>query len=333
MNVILATPFFNQLRGNTITVRRMAGGLERAGINTKVISITEQVPKPLSLQNADLIHGFNAFRFYQFMKTLNAPITNYIITLTGTDLNHDLKNKDRKQDVVTCLKEALAVHVFEEEAKQRVFEELPELKNRVYVIAQGTNVAAKHSLSARKQRTPFTFLLPAGIRKVKNVPFAIKGLQPLRATHPGIQLKIVGPIIEKEEGETVRQLVSEQSDWVSYAGVIPHNEMTTLYHQADVVLNTSHTEGQSSAILEAMGQGLPVLVSQNKGNMSVVKHGSTGLIYNGNDEFTTHAASLINDSHVRTKLGRNAREYVKNYHSAELEIKAIVKMYEESFHS
>ena len=330
MKVILATPFFHQLRGNTITVRRIADGLNRSGVETEVISITEQEDHHHSLKDADLIHGFNAYRFYQFIKAISLPITNYTVTLTGTDLNHDLKNPNRKNDVIACLTNALAVHVFDEKAKRIVLNILPKLENKLYVIAQGTSTSRKRNVLEKTTPNTFHFLLPAGIRKVKNIPFAINSLLELRKTNANINLTIVGPIIEPDEGELVQQLVLENSDWVTYKGVIPHKDMEKLYSNADAVINTSHSEGQSSAILEAMSFGLPVLVSKNKGNLSLVSNEETGFVYDGINQFLTYAIRLIDKASLREVLGENAAAYVEEHHSATQEISAMVKMYEKS---
>ncbi len=330
MKVILATPFFHQLRGNTITVRRIADGLIHAGIETEVISITEQDDHHHSLNDADLIHGFNAYRFYQFIKSISPPITNYTVTLTGTDLNHDLMNPTRKNDVIACLTNALAVHVFDEKAKRIVLDILPKLENKLYVIAQGTSTSRKRNVLEKTTQDTFHFLLPAGIRKVKNIPFAINSLLELRKTNANINLTIVGPIIETDEGELVQQLVLENSDWVTYKGVIPHKDMEALYSNADAVINTSHSEGQSSAILEAMSLGLPVLVSKNKGNMSLVSNEETGFVYDGINQFLTYAIRLIEKASLREVLGENATAYVEEHHSATQEISAMVNMYEKS---
>ncbi|WP_283153482.1 glycosyltransferase [Guptibacillus hwajinpoensis] len=330
MKVILATPFFHQLRGNTITVRRIADGLNNSGVETEVISITEQDDHHHSLKDADLIHGFNAYRFYQFIKAISLPITNYTVTLTGTDLNHDLKNPNRKNDVIACLTNALAVHVFDEKAKRIVLNILPKLENKLYVIAQGTSTSRKRNVLEKTTPNTFHFLLPAGIRKVKNIPFAINSLLELRKTNANINLTIVGPIIEPDEGELVQQLVLENSDWVTYKGVIPHKDMEKLYSNADAVINTSHSEGQSSAILEAMSFGLPVLVSKNKGNLSLVSNEETGFVYDGINQFLTYAIRLIDKASLRELLGENAAAYVEEHHSATQEISAMVKMYEKS---
>ena len=326
MKVILATPFYHQLRGNTITVRRIARGLSEADVETEVISITEQTDSFTALKEAELIHGFNAYRFFQYMKTLSIPITNYTITLTGTDLNHDLTNANRQQDVIACLKNALAVHVFDEKAKRRILEVLPDLEGKLFVIAQGTSPSSIKR-SPKKTTRPFHFVLPAGVREVKNIPFAIKSLQKLRQTHPEVRLTIVGPVIEKEEGELVKELVLDNNEWVNYKGAIPHSEMEALYSRADVVLNTSHSEGQSSAILEAMSHSLPVLVSKNKGNLSLVTHNKTGLVYEGVEQFVTCAFRLVEQESLRQALGQKAVEYVEKHHSATQEITAILNMY------
>ncbi|WP_160918005.1 glycosyltransferase [Guptibacillus hwajinpoensis] len=326
MKVILATPFYHQLRGNTITVRRIARGLNEADVETEVISITEQVNSITALKEADLIHGFNAYRFYQFMKTLSIPITKYTITLTGTDLNHDLTNPNRQHDVIACLRDALAVHVFDEKAKRRILEVLPDLERKLFVIAQGTS-SSSSKRSPKKTSDLFHFLLPAGIREVKNIPFAIKSLQKLRQTHHEVRLTIVGPVIEKKEGELVKEFVLDNDEWVNYEGAIPHSEMEGLYSHADVVLNTSHSEGQSSAILEAMSYGLPVLVSKNKGNLSLVTHNKTGLVYEGVEQFITCALRLVEQESLRQALGQQAAEYVEKHHSATQEITAILSMY------
>ncbi|MFP3471786.1 hypothetical protein R0J90_17210, partial [Micrococcus sp. SIMBA_144] len=39
---------------------------------------------------------------------------------------------------------------------------------------------------------------------------------------------VVGPVIEKKEGELVKEIVLD-SEWVNYEGAIPHSEMEGLY--------------------------------------------------------------------------------------------------------
>lgn len=54
--------------------------------------------------------------------------------------------------------------------------------------------------------------------------------------------------------------------------------------QADVVLNTSISEGQSAAVLEALALGCVVVARRNEGNAAVVAHGETGFLYSDPEE-------------------------------------------------
>lgn len=326
MKVLLATPNFHQPRGNTITVQRIADGLESIGINTEIISTTEhQLIR--SLPEADIIHGFHAYRFYTFMQQLDTKPKAYMITITGTDLNHNLYDEDTRQDVITCLREARAIHVFNEEGKKTIEKEIPEVKDKLFLIPQGTSAFTASTSPDKKQDGSFLFVLPAGIRKIKNIPAAIKMLKSLREKNTNIRLWLVGPILEEAEGTKVQRLVEENKEWISYLGQVPHDQMGTIYRQADCILNTSVSEGQSSAILEAMGYGLPVLVANNQGNASIVIHEETGFIYGSSSQFLDYAAQIMNNITLRQAIGHQAKNYVLAHHSGNDEVESLLRIY------
>lgn len=326
MKVILATPNFHQPRGNTITVQRIADGLEKQGITTEIISTTEK--KLINkLPEADIIHGFHAYRFYTFMQQLDTKPKAYMITMTGTDLNHNVYDEDTRQDVITCLREARAIHVFNEEGKKTIESEIPEVKDKLFMIPQGTSEFTATISPNKKQDDSFLFVLPAGIRKIKNVPAAITMLKSLREKNKNICLWLVGPILEADEGNEVELLVEENKEWVSYLGQVPHDQMGTIYSQADCILNTSVSEGQSSAILEAMGYGLPVLVANNEGNASIVMHKETGFIYDSPSQFLDYAVQIMNNITLRQAIGHQAKNYVMTHHSGNDEVESLLRIY------
>ncbi|WP_205677311.1 glycosyltransferase family 4 protein [Aquibacillus halophilus] len=328
MKVILATPNFHQPRGNTITVQRMADGLEQLGVNTEIISITDNKGSEMQLQ-ADIVHGFNAYRFYIFLQNLKIKPKDYIVTLTGTDLNYNLFDNDTRSDVLTCLSEAKAIHVFNEEAKETLIKEVPEIKDKTFMIPQGTSEFSVSGDDFQKEPNTFLYVLPAGVRQVKNIPSAIQMLKKLHEKHPHIRLWLVGPVLEEEEGQIVKDLVSENEEWVEYLGQLPHEKMGAVYHLADCILNTSHSEGQSSAILEAMGYGLPVLVSSNEGNKSIVSHTRTGFIYRDTNQFLDYAEQIMNNIKLRQSISDNAKQYIAKHHSSTHEAEYLLNIYQD----
>lgn len=328
MKILLVTPNFHQPRGNTITVQRINDGLERLDIETEILSITETTNLK-SLPIADLVHGFHAYRFYCFKEKLKDKIGPFIITITGTDLNHDLYTPGRREKLITCLEEASAIHVFDHKAKRKLLKEVPEIEHKIIIIHQGVTLFSeeKHSLPLEKEKETFLFVLPAGIRKVKNIPSAINMAKALHDKYPFVRLWLVGPVLDDDEGQMVQNLIDNQRDWIRYIGPVEHTKMGSILKNADVVLNTSLSEGQPSSILEAMGNGFPVLVSDIPGNRTIVEHGVTGLVYKNESEFLLYAEELLTNEEKKKQLILNAKKYIEKEHSSDYEASRFVSIY------
>lgn len=326
MKIVLAAPNYPQPRGNTVTVRRIAANLEKLGVQTEIVSATGE-NRVSSLPPADLVHGFHAYYFYQFMQQLENPPELYIITMTGTDLNVDLFDPEKRIGVLEALAGAKAIHVFDEAAKGVLLKEAPQFSDKVFPIHQGASGFSPDAPLLSKEKGTFLFVLPAGIRKVKNIPSAVSALAKLHEKFPQLRLWLVGPVLEEAEADTVLGLVQEHTGWLRYIGELPHAHMGAVYDNADVVLNTSLSEGQPAAILEAMDCGLPVLVSNVPGNNGMVENGKTGYLYNDEDEFLEYAAELMIDDEARQRIGRQAKQYAADKHSASHEAEALREIY------
>jgi glycosyltransferase involved in cell wall biosynthesis len=327
VKVVLVTPNFHQARGNTITVQRIVNKLSKLMVETEVVSIKEDSTIK-ALPPADIYHGFNAYRFYKFIEKLDKKIDPFLVTFTGTDLNHDLFHKKKRADVIESVTKAKAVHVFNEAAKELLLREIPIISGKIFVIPQDTSPFEDMDFPFKKEENTFMFVLPAGIRKVKNVPFAISALKVLHDSFPWIRLTIVGPILEENEGLRVQKLIEMNKDWVKYIGEVPYRMMGVFYNQADVVLNTSISEGQSTAIMEGMAAGHPVLVSANQGNLSLVTHGKNGLTFHNQSDFLQYAEKLVLDPGLRESLGASAKRYIKKHHENSLEAEALLRIYQ-----
>jgi glycosyltransferase involved in cell wall biosynthesis len=110
-------------------------------------------------------------------------------------------------------------------------------------------------------------------------------------------------------------------------GWINAEECQQLLSSSDVFILPSYHEGLPVAMLEAMAWGLPVIVSPVGGIGDVVKHHLTGLLVEPGNVQQLMAAmqSLIQDEHLRLKLGQQARQQVapldiRHYYSALLTV-------------
>jgi glycosyltransferase involved in cell wall biosynthesis len=76
------------------------------------------------------------------------------------------------------------------------------------------------------------------------------------------------------------------------------------------------------AMLEAMMLGVPVLARRNTGNISVIKHGKTGFVFDTPDEAVGCLRELDGNMELRDLVIRRAENYVKKYHNVINETKA-----------
>ncbi len=127
-----------------------------------------------------------------------------------------------------------------------------------------------HEACGVPSTTP-VFLLPAGLRPVKDVLWAIDAIDAIGASSNSdpFVLAILGPSLDDEYRDTVIERLKTSK----HAVLIPPVDRahTVGYMRAaSAVVNTSKSEGQSGAILEAAAAGVPIIARDIPGNRTLL---------------------------------------------------------------
>jgi glycosyltransferase involved in cell wall biosynthesis len=335
MRVALVTPIaFPSVRGNAVTVGRLWHGLRSRGVATDVVDLSRIPPEALGGRletfGPDLVHAFHAFRgapaVRLFARAHRLPL---VVSLTGTDANIDLFHPERREATIGSIREARALVAFHETIRAKVAREVPEAAARIEIIPQSVTLGDEpYDGSALVPPKPgeVRFLLPAGIRRVKNVLFPLGPLGRLAGRHP-LRLFIVGPIIEEDEGRRLVEAL-KRAEWATYLGEVPHGQMGSLLDQTDVVINSSLSEGgMANSVLEAMARRRPVLASDIEGNRSVIEPEVDGLLFAGAADFQRAAERLCRDPALRARLGAAGRAKVERLYPPSREVDAHLALY------
>src|SRR5213594_1273502 len=307
------TPFAApSVRGNAITVSRIVRGLRERGIDARAwdASLTAEtaIIHEVEAERPVLIHAFHAFRVgplaLRLARRLEVPL---VVTLTGTDANHDLFDPDRAATVRRVLEGAATITAFHDSIVERVAAALPDVRRRFVVVPQAVRFddAVPFDLDAAWPLPADRVLIvfPAGIREVKAPRMPLAPLDALAAADPRLRLAYAGPILDPEEGAALADALATRP-WARHLGAVPHAQMASLLAQADVVLNCSISEGgMPYSILEAMACGRAVLASSIAGNRSLVDDGVTGLLFRDEAELEAQAERLVADRPLREGLG------------------------------
>jgi glycosyltransferase involved in cell wall biosynthesis len=335
MRISVVTPVaFPSVRGNAVTVGRVVDGLRRRGVTVEVVDLSRTLADVaearLEAFAPDVVHAFHAFRggpvAARFAGPRRVPL---VISLTGTDVNIDLGDSELRPAAIAAIRVARALIVFHDAIRGRVVRELPDVAGRVEVIPQSVRLGDEpYALDRMAPRQPgdVRFLLPAGIRRVKNVLFPLAPLGRLVARR-SLRLLIAGPVIEADEGVRLTAALEGRA-WARYLGEVPHAQMGSLLDQVEVVLNSSHSEGgMANSVVEAMARGRAVLASDIEGNRSVIEDGVDGLLFRDAEALERQAERLLADPALRARLGETARAKVARLYPPEREIDAHLALY------
>ena len=335
----LLTPFGPPaVRGNAVTVSRVAWGLAERGVEVRLWDLSATtaatVESEVAAYRPSLIHAFHAYRVgplaLRLSQRVEAPI---VITLTGTDANHDLFDRERAPAVRRVLERAERITVFHWSVGVRVGAALPGIRRKLVVVPQSVRLPGTDFFDLKKSwpLPPPTvlFVFPAGLRAVKNPAFPLQPLGRLVKTIPEIRLLYVGPVLEPSVGDALARELSSLP-WARHVGEVPHSQMASLLLRADVVLNCSTSEGgMANSVLEALSLGRAVLASDIDGNRSLVVDGATGFLFLDELEFERRAALLARDPALRERLGRAGSALVAERFSPAREIDGYCDVYGE----
>ncbi len=330
----LLTPFaFPSIRGNAVTVERIARGLRARGIDVEIWDLSTMTPSSLERRASEyhpaLIHAFHAYRAGPLGLTLARRIEcPLVVTLTGTDVNLDLFDAERTATVREVLEGAAVVTAFHDSIVTLAARAVPGISARVVIVPQSVDLPAPRLAPepAPGARAP-VMLFPAGIRPVKRPLFPLVPLDAAASRYPGFELRYVGPILDAGEGAALLCALAGRP-WARYLGEVPHAAMPAVLHDADIVLNCSLSEGgMANSVLEALAFGRAVLASDIEGNRSLIEDGVTGLLFTGPDAFADTATRLLGDAGLRRRLGEAGRARVARFGLAE-EIERYARLYD-----
>ena len=207
-----------------------------------------------------------------------------------------------------------------------------ELENSQYYLAGSSFV--KQSLMFSNVRPDKIFVVPYGVdtcqfkmKTNKNISLPLKVIFVGQISYrKGIHhlLNVVSSFQPNElELHILGAYDSTQRYYLDYSkfenihfeGFVTRNQIARFYQDADVFCLPSLGEGLALVILEALGSGIPCVVSSNSGGSDVIVSGKNGYVFEAGDdsELKRILTNIVNNPLILKEMGENALTSITNY--------------------
>jgi glycosyltransferase involved in cell wall biosynthesis len=318
---ILVLAALTDATGNSVTAKRIAGLLS-AEHNVTLVDTNGADAASIRARaeetQAHVAIGVHALLSGPFLRTAGIP---YLLVFGGTDLYEPMHPLQEKQ-MARAVSGAARLLAFSPENRARAEWMWPDVRGRVELLPQAVDVPPKAPYSLRDALglapEDFLFVLPTGIRRVKDPLHVVEAFSAWHREDPRMHLAVVGAVLEHDYAEPALETL-RTSPGVHYLPPLARPEMLAAIAESDVVLNTSLSEGMCGVVLEAMLLGTPIVARRNAGNQSVVVHGHTGLLYDEPHEMIEWGRALTLSAELRHRIARTAKARIEEAHSPAVE--------------
>jgi hypothetical protein len=156
----------------------------------------------------------------------------------------------------------------------------------------------------------FVTLMVARLDPIKDPSLFLDIARRTRAKEPHAHFWLVGG--GKMKAELMASLKREPDSGIWLAG--ERQDVPDLLAAADLALLTSHSEGLSNTILEAMSASLPVIATDVGGNQELIVHGENGVLSTTRDaeSISNRLIQLMSSRERLASMGRNGRRRVED---------------------
>lgn len=210
---------------------------------------------------------------------------------------------------VICVSNAIRNHYFHKKA------------TNIHVVQNGVLTKNEfEEILSKKQKNnsekDYTFVMVGHIHPNKGQLKAIKAL--LRVTQAGYNARL------HIAGDGSKDYLKTCIDYIEKMGLTKNVEFLGyvdnpfgVYQKADCYLMCSDYEAMGRVTAEAMACSLPVIGKNNGGTPEVIIDGTSGFLYDTDEELVKHMIYLIENPLIGKEMGEKGREIAKEKFSTE----------------
>jgi glycosyltransferase involved in cell wall biosynthesis len=325
------------LRGTTETPYRLL--LENTGVRVRSLSMNtlydvSAIPQVLAIlreEKADILHTHLSHAYIVggiAGRLAGIPVVASLHNVRRTSTPNYSRLVVERAILRFMTRKLIAVGNVVADTYQAVFPP-DQLRTVPYPVERSTRLSEIERNQLRKEiagDSDQTIVLAVGrLVRQKAFPELLSAFAKVHDRHPNVILAVAG------DGP-LREALEEQAKSLALNGSVRflgfRKDISSLLEACDLYVSSSHWEGLSVAMLEAMSAGVPVLAT-TVGEAPYLLAEGRGVCVPPRDveAFAREFSLLLDRPEARKALGENARAYVEEYHSVNAWLNALLDIY------
>ena len=254
----------------------------------------------------------------------------YFSSCRGSDIYlADQQHESSRRQLVDVLQSATGLHCVVENMRDKIFQ-MSGRSDRIWVNRPAINpdqikqIKTDYSLG-----NPVRLIIVGRLDWKKGLDYLFAAVEKLHKNGINVQLDVIG---KGDLYSRLRFAIFDMglSEHINLHGYMkPHDVMNHLV-TADMFVLSSHTEGLSNAVLEAMAVGVPVITTNAGGMAEAVRDGQDGIVVPVRDSHAIYEAikRLIADETLRKEMAISARARIISDFTLERQGRVFEEMYQ-----
>lgn len=205
-------------------------------------------------------------------------------------------------------------------------------KNKVYkwgYFLETNKYDIEKLIEEKEQNEKIEIVWVARFIKWKHPEVAIKLAKNLKKQNYNFEIKMLGTgVLQDKIKNTIKK--ENLEDVVKVVGQVPSDKVKDFMEKANIFIATSDSsEGWGAVVNEAMNAGCAIVANKRMGAVPfLIQDNENGMMYEKYKDFEQKVRKLLDNKELRTKLSKNAYEYITQKWTSSIAAENLIELFE-----